>query len=65
MLKDIAKQLEKLYFAYDGRSDIVIATHMYLEGNPINFIFTMEDNNFSRLTTVPAFSEWMANSTGG
>lgn len=64
MLKDIDKQLEKLYSAYESGSAIAIATHMYIEGDPINFIFTMEDNKFSRLTTVPAFSEWMANSTG-
>ena len=64
MLKEISKQLDTLYRAYDDGTAIGIWTHMYLEGEPINFRFYREDDKFSRLVTGPAFSEWMAWCTG-
>ena len=64
MLKDIDKQLDTLYRAYEDRSGVRIWTHMYLEGEPVNFQFIREDSKFSRLTTGPAFSRWMAWCTG-
>lgn len=64
MLKEIDRQLDTLYRAYEDRSETRIWTHMYLEGDPINFRFYQEDDKFSRLTTDPAFSQWMAWCTG-
>lgn len=64
MLKEIDKQLDTLYRTYENRSDIGIWTHMYLDGDPINFRFYQEDDKFSRLVTESNFSEWMACCTG-
>lgn len=64
MLSEINRQLDSLYQAYETGSYIGIETHMYLEGDPINFRFYQEDDKYSRLTTAPAFSEWMAWCTG-
>lgn len=64
MLKEINEQLDMLYRAYEDSSGIGIWTHMYLEGDPVNFRFYQEDDKFSRLVTGPGFSEWMAWCTG-
>lgn len=64
MLKEINEQLDMLYRAYEDSPGIGIRTHMYLEGDPINFRFYQEDDKFSRLVTGPNFSEWMAWCTG-
>lgn len=64
MLKEIREQLDTLYSAYDNGADIGIRTHMYLEGDPVNFLFYQEDDKFSRLVTPPVFAEWMAWCTG-
>lgn len=64
MLKEINGQLDELYRAYADSPGIGIWTHMYLEGDPINFRFYQEDRKVSRLVTGPGFSEWMAWRTG-
>lgn len=64
MLNEINEQLDTLYRAYADGSAIGIWTHMYLEGDPVNFRFYQEDDKFSRLVTGPGFSEWMAWCTG-
>ena len=64
MLKEIDRQLDTMYRAYDDGADIGIWTHMYLEGDPINFRFYRENDKFSRVATGPAFSQWMAWCTG-
>lgn len=64
MLKEINEQLDTLYRAYEDGSDIGIWTHMYLEGDPVNFRFYQENDKVSRLVTCPGFSEWMAWCTG-
>ena len=64
MLKEINRQLDTLYRAYGDRGEIRIWTHIYIEGDPVNFIFSQEDNKYSRLTTPPVFAEWMAACTG-
>ena len=64
MLNEIDKQLDTLYRAYESRGTLCIGTHMYLEGDAVNFLFYQEDDKFSRLVTAPAFSEWMACCTG-
>ena len=64
MLNEINEQLDTLYRAYEDGSGIGIWTHMYLEGEPVNFRFYQEDDKISRLATGPNFSEWMAFSTG-
>lgn len=64
MLKEINEQLEELYRAYADSPGIGIWTHMYLEGDPVNFRFYQEDDKFCRLVTGPSFSEWMAWCTG-
>lgn len=64
MLTEISRQLDALYRAYEDGSGLGIWTHMYLEGDPVNFRFEQEDGKFSRLSTGPVFSEWIAWSTG-
>ncbi len=64
MLNEINAQLDTLFRAYDDGSALGIWTHMYLEGEPINFRFYQQDDKHSRLVTCPAFSEWMAWCTG-
>lgn len=64
MLKEIDKQLETLYRAYEDSDTLGIWTHMYLEGEPINFRFYQEDEKYSLLVTNPNFSNWMAWCTG-
>lgn len=64
MLKEINKQLDSLYRTYELSNGIGIWTHIYLEGQPINFRFEQEDGKFSRLVTTGNFSEWMAWATG-
>ncbi len=66
MLKEINEQLDSLYRAYEGDNNTGtgIWTHIYLEGQPINFRFHQENEKFSRLVTTPNFSEWMAWATG-
>ncbi|MBQ8893990.1 MAG: hypothetical protein IJ043_06225 [Clostridia bacterium] len=64
MLTTISKQLDTLYRGYGDGLGLSIQTHMYLEGDPINFRFYQEDSKFSRLVTPPVFSEWMAWCTG-
>lgn len=64
MLKDIEKQLETLYRGYEDGDALGIRTHMYLEGEPVNFRFYREDEKYSRLVTTSNFSEWMACCTG-
>ncbi len=64
MLNEISNQLDSFCRAYKDGADIGIWTHMYLEGDPINFRFHQEDNKFSTLTTGASFSEWMAYCTG-
>jgi len=64
VLKEFDHQLNTLYRAYNVGDAIGIRTHMYLEGDPVNFLFYQEDDKYSRLTTTSVFSEWMAWSTG-
>lgn len=64
MLKEINEQLGTLYRAYDDGDAIGIWTHLYLEGDPVNFRFYQQDNKYSKLTTTSAFSEWIAWCTG-
>jgi len=64
MLREIEKQLETLYQSYEDGDCLGIRTHMYLEGEPINFRFYQEDGKYARLVTHPNFSNWMAACTG-
>ena len=64
MLKEINAQLDTLYATYQGEHTIGIRTHMYLDGNPINFRFQQIDDKVSRLVTTPVFSEHLAWCTG-
>ena len=64
MLKEIEKQLDTLYRGYADGSELGIRTHMYLEGEPVNFRFYQEDEKYARLVTTPGFSNWMAWCTG-
>lgn len=64
MLKEINGQLDTLYRAYEDGTDMGVWTHMYLDGDPVNFRFCQEDDKFSRLSTGPNFSEWIASATG-
>ena len=64
MLKEIDKQLDTLYRAYDDGAALGIRTHMRLEGEPMNFRFYREDEKYARLVTAPGFAEWMAWCTG-
>ena len=64
MLNEINRQLDTLYQAYETVFGIEIGTRMTLEGEPINFRIYQEDDKYSKLTTTPAFSEWLAWSTG-
>ena len=64
MLKQINEQLDTLYHAYALSTGIGIQTHIYLEGQPINFRFEQEDGKYSKLVTTGNFAEWMAWATG-
>lgn len=65
ILKDIDKQLEKLYRTYENYNGTVIATGISYEGNPVNFLFNEEDDKYSCISTSNNFSEWMAWRTNG
>ena len=64
MLTEIKQQLETLYRGYEDSAGLCIRTHMYLEGEPINFRFYREDEKYARLVTTSGFSRWMAWCTG-
>lgn len=64
MLNEILCRTDSIYRAYSDGQGICIKTHTYLEGDPINFRYVMEDDKFSKLVTPPVFTEWMANCTG-
>lgn len=64
MLKEIDRQLDTLFHAYEDGAALGIKTHMYLEGTPINFRLFREDEKHVLLTTASDFSEWMAWCTG-
>lgn len=65
MLREIDRQLDTLYRAYEDGAYLGIRTHMYLDGTPVNFRFYQQDDKISRLVTGPNFSEWMACCAGG
>ncbi len=64
-LAEISKQLDELYTAYETYEGTGIGTHIYMEGDPINFIFCQEDDKYARIVTNRNFSERMAWCTNG
>lgn len=64
MLTDIKQQLGTLYSVYDAGTCLGIRTYIYLDGEPVNFLFYQEDSKYARLVTGPNFSQWMACCTG-
>ena len=65
MLQEINDQLEKLYCTGEYWGKVSIGTWYRIEGDPINFYFTLEDDKYARITTNQNFSEWIAWCTCG
>ena len=65
ILKDIEKQLGNLYCTCVESDAIRIGTWYTIEGDPINFLFSQEDEKYSVIRTNDNFSEWMAWNTDG
>lgn len=64
MLHQINEQLEKLYCTHELNDAVSIGTWYTIEGDPVNFYFTLEDDKYVRITTNEVFSEWIADCTG-
>lgn len=64
ILQQIHERLETLYCTQELPDAVRIATWYTIEGTPIHFHFTQEDDKYARLTTNRDFSEWLANCTG-
>ncbi|MBE7065572.1 MAG: hypothetical protein E7384_07180 [Ruminococcaceae bacterium] len=64
-LREIDRQLEKLYSTYENYNGITISTGITYEGNPINFLFQKENDKYVRIYTNKNFSEWIAWCTNG
>lgn len=64
MLREINEQLEKLYCTHERNDVVSIGTWYTIEGDPVNFYFTLEDDKYVRITTNEIFSEWIASCTG-
>ena len=65
MLEEIDKQLSDLYCTRDSRGGISIGTWYTIEGDPVNFLFSQEDDKYCIISTNDNFSEWMAWITDG
>ena len=63
-LQRINEQLDQLYRTNEAWGTMSIATWYRLEGDAMNFQFTLEDDKYARITTNRNFSEYIAWSTG-
>ncbi len=63
-LKEVSRQLDELYSTHESFSGTIICPDIFFDGEEMNFIFSLEEEKFTRIEVSSNFAERMAWCTG-